>query len=335
MYNRKEYLRQLLHTENWSATEQEWMLQYLEENDLSDLEAVAKEYYQAEGPEIKDLLDERLSALLLKKIHRRAGISKGSFAGVFHLYRRKIAAAAAILIVAGASWYMLLQQQVKQLVMNSGHERKTVTLPDGSTVFLERSSSITYPEDFGKKNRTLHLNGEAFFEVNHDTRHPFIISSALINTTVLGTSFNMEARSTKEAKVVVVSGTVQVNTHEGTAANKGQLVLSANKSAVYHPASNELELYDATDDARFFLQKRNGKFVYKGLPVASVLNDLQRYYNIPVKAEGKLGHCSFYGDFPVTDDLQKALTLIAVTLNAKVKKDSNGNGYTIVGGSCQ
>ncbi|MBC9932634.1 FecR domain-containing protein [Chitinophaga qingshengii] len=331
MHNRKEYLRQLLHTENWSATEQEWMLQYLEENDLSDLEAVAKEYFQATGPEIKDLLDERMSAQLLKKIHRRAGIPQP---GIFRLYARRIAAAAAIVLLAGASWYLVVRQQVKQLVMSSGDQHKTVTLPDGSLVYLEKSSSITYPENFGKKNRTLQLNGEAFFEVKQDSRHPFMISSDLINTTVLGTSFNMEVRKNGVAKVVVVSGSVQVNTRTGETNPQHQLVLSANKSAVYHAASKGLELIDATDDARYFLQKRNGKFIYKGQPVSMVLNDLQRFYNVPVSADKKIEHCSFFGDFNTTDDLQEALTLIAVTLNAKIKKDANGNGYVIVDGNC-
>ncbi|RBL88567.1 FecR family protein [Chitinophaga flava] len=332
MHNRKEYLRQLLHTENWSAAEQEWMLQYLDENDLSDLEVVAREYYQAEGPEVKNLLDERLSALLLKKIHRRAGITQP---GIFTLYGRKIAAAAAIILVAGASWYLVIQQQVKQLVTNSGNARKTVTLPDGSVVYLEKSSSITYAENFGKKNRTLQLNGEAFFEVSQDSHHPFIISSALINTTVLGTSFNMEARNREVAKVVVVSGMVQVNTNEGGTNSHKPLVLSANKSAVYHPASKGLQLADATDDARFFTQKQNGKFVYKGQALTMVLNDLQRFYNVPLRSEKKLEQCNFYGDFNTADDLQQALTLIAVTLNAKIRKDANGNGYMIVDGNCR
>ncbi|NSL90387.1 FecR family protein [Chitinophaga solisilvae] len=334
MYNRKEYLRQLLHTDNWSAEQQEWMLQYLEENDLSDLEAVAKEYYQAEAPDVKNLLDERLSVQLLKKIHQRAGITKKPFTGIFSLYRRKIAVAAAAVLIAGASWYLVAKQQVKQLVMNSGNERKTLTLPDGSLVFLEKGSSITYPENFGKSGRELSLNGEAFFEVSHKARHPFVISSALISTTVLGTSFNMEARSGHTARVTVVSGMVQVNARDGDA-GKNQLVLKANKSAVYHPASKALVLYDATDDARFFSQKRNGKFIYKGSPLVQVLNDLQRFYNIPVKAAGSLSNCSFYGDFNTADDLQQALTLIAVTLNARINRDNNGNGYTIEGGNCQ
>nr|WP_246485117.1 FecR domain-containing protein [Chitinophaga qingshengii] len=218
--------------------------------------------------------------------------------------------------------------------MSSGDQHKTVTLPDGSLVYLEKSSSITYPENFGKKNRTLQLNGEAFFEVKQDSRHPFMISSDLINTTVLGTSFNMEVRKNGVAKVVVVSGSVQVNTRTGETNPQHQLVLSANKSAVYHAASKGLELIDATDDARYFLQKRNGKFIYKGQPVSMVLNDLQRFYNVPVSADKKIEHCSFFGDFNTTDDLQEALTLIAVTLNAKIKKDANGNGYVIVDGNC-
>jgi hypothetical protein len=62
---------------------------------------------------------------------------------------------------------------------------------------------------------------------------------------------------------------------------------------------------------------------------------LERYYNINVTVEEKLQHCAFYGDVNTVDDLEKALTLIAVSLNAKISKDSSGTGYLISGGNCR
>ncbi|PSL47527.1 FecR family protein [Chitinophaga niastensis] len=335
MLNRKEYLKQLLNTDKWSATEQEWILQYLDSNDLSELETVAAEDFQSDLSTVKDILDKRLSERMLKNIHQRIGVSERSFKGIFPLYRRRIAAAAIVLLLAGAAWYTLLHQQVKELVMTTNTERLTVKLPDGSMVYLEKGSSITYPKVFDKQAREVALTGEAFFEVNHDAKHPFIITSSLINTTVLGTSFNMEVHEGSAAKVVVVSGMVQVNTKGGKQYKHEQLVLTANKSAVYNQASQDLQLQDATDDARFFAQKRNGKFVYKGEPLSKVASDLQRYYNVQVITDQKSAQCNFYGSFNTDDDLDKALTLIAISLDAKVRKNSNSNGYTIVGGNCK
>jgi len=333
--NRKEYFRKLLNKDNWTATEQEWMMEYLAANDLSELQTVAEEYFEADIIAVKHILDQRLSDRMLKNIHQRIGIRDSSFKGIFGLYKQKIAAAAVILLLAGATWYMLLQERVKQRVFATKSERQTLQLPDGSVVHLEKGSSITFPEYFGKKNREVTLKGEAFFEINHDAKHPFIISSSLINTTVLGTSFNMEVHEGNIARVVVVSGMVQVNTREGQPNKNSRLVLTANKSAVYDPASQDLQLQDATEDARFFAQKMSGKFIYKGDPLAKVAADLQRYYNVPVVTDERSARCRFYGSFNTVDDLDKALSLIAFSLDARVKKDNANNGYIIVGGNCK
>ncbi|HEY9258884.1 FecR family protein [Chitinophaga sp.] len=335
MPNRKEYLRQLLNKENWTAAEQEWMMEYLDANDFSELEIVAAEYFEKDILTVKHILDKRLSDRMLKNIHQRIGIRDSSFKGIFRLYKQKIAAAAVVLLLAGAAGYMLLQHRVKQKVFATNAERQTLQLPDGSVVYLEKNSSITFPEVFDKKNREVTLKGEAFFEINHDAKHPFIISSSLINTTVLGTSFNMEVHEGNIARVVVVSGMVQVNTKEGGSHKNEALVLTANKSAVYLPASEDLQLVDGTDDARFFAQKMSGKFIYKGDPLLKVAADLQRYYNVPVVTDQRSARCSFYGSFNTADDLDKALSIIAFSLDARVKKDNTNNGYIIVGGNCK
>lgn len=311
------------------------MADYLEANDLSELEMAATEYFEADLLTVKQILDRRLSERMLKNIHQRIGTNDSSFKGIFRLYKRKVAAAAVVLLLAGAAWYMLWQNGAKQKIFATTTERQTVKLPDGSVVHLEKASSISFPEEFNGKNREVVLKGEAFFEINHDAKHPFIISSSLINTTVLGTSFNMEVHEKNMARVVVVSGMVQVNTYGNQARKNGQLVLTANKSAVYNPVSQDLRLQDASEDARFFAQKMSGKFIYKGEPLSKVATDLQRYYNVPVVTDQKSAQCRFYGSFNTTDDLDKALALIAFILDTKVKKDSIGNGYIIVGGNCK
>lgn len=107
MPNRKEYLKQLLHKEEWTAPEQEWMMEYLDTNDFSELEMVAAEYFNADLLTAKHILDKRLSDRMLNDIHQRIGVGDSSFKGVFRLFRQKIAIAAAILLLAGATWYVL------------------------------------------------------------------------------------------------------------------------------------------------------------------------------------------------------------------------------------
>jgi ferric-dicitrate binding protein FerR (iron transport regulator) len=335
VHNRKEYLRHLLHTEEWTIAEKEWMLQYLEGNDLSELEELAAEEFDADLITVKHTLDRKLSEKLLKRIHKDMPMPAPSKVRAIRVYSLRIAAAAAILLAAGIGYYSLTRQTSRQQVVTTAKERKTVTLPDGSLVSLEPGSTLQYPERFDEQTREVNLSGEAFFEVAHNEKQPFVIQSPLINTTVLATSFNVEARDAKEARVVVVSGRVQVLAKGQPDNDTKAMIVTANKSAVYNKATDHLEMEDAADDARFYSQKRNGKFVYKGVPLEKVVNDLERYYNTTIRAEKKIGACAFNGDFDGDDDLDKALTLIAISLNANIHKDSSTNSYRITGGSCQ
>lgn len=334
MHNRKEYLRHLLHTEEWTIAEREWMLQYLDGNDLSELEEIAAEEFDADLLSVRHTLDRKLSEKLLKRIHKDIPIPTVSGGRKIRIYSLRIAAAAAILLAVGIGYYRFSRQAPPREVVSTTKERRLITLPDGSLVSLEPGSTLQYPKQFDEEKREVDLSGEAFFEVAHNEKQPFVIHSSLINTTVLATSFNIEARDAKEARVVVVTGRVQVAKGE-TDSNAQAMIVTANKSAVYNKATDHLEMKDAADDARFYAQKRSGRFMYKGVPLEKVVNDLERYYNTKIRTEERIRSCAFNGDFDIDEGLDKALTLIAISLNANIHKDSSTNGYRITGGSCQ
>jgi transmembrane sensor len=337
--NRKEYLKHLLHERNWKQEDRDWLLQYLNENDLTVLKEIAGDAYTADLFTEEPLLEREVSERILKSIHDRIA-GRQSLTVVTPTRRwirpwRAAAAAAVLVLAAGVGYLTILKKPVKQLMVMAAKERRTVRLPDGSLVYLEPGSVLKYSGNYGKDERTVALTGEAFFEVQQDAVHPFIVASSLINTTVLGTSFNMEARNTADAKVVVLTGTVQVEANDKEHKDGEEVILTANKKVVYNSTTRTLQLSDAPDDARFYTQKQQGRFVYDGAELSMVVNDLERYYNINVTVDRRLQHCAFYGDVNTVDDLEKALTLIAVSLNAKIAKDSSGTGYTIIGGNCQ
>ncbi|HEU4554863.1 MAG TPA: FecR family protein, partial [Chitinophaga sp.] len=255
MHNRKEYLRHLLHTDEWTIAEKEWMLQYLDENDLSELEALAAEEFNADLETVKHILDRKASESLLERIHRDMDIPAPALLQpkrrTATVYMLRAAVAAAILLIAGIGYYTVTRQAVKPLVAATGNERKTIKLPDGSLVSLEPGSSLEYPEQFNKDTREVRLKGEAFFEVAHNDKQPFVIHSPLINTTVLATSFNIEAKDAGAARVVVVTGRVQVEANEQSGGKEQAMIVTANKSAVYSKATDRLQMQDAEDDARF------------------------------------------------------------------------------------
>jgi transmembrane sensor len=341
--NRKEYLKHLLLETRWTQKDREWLLQYLNEDDLSELQEVAAEAYNADLFAAVPLLEKAHSERILESIHQRireraAQPLHGMETRVVKVswFRRwQVAAAAIVVLVAGVCYFALQRKPLPPVVITAAGQRKTIALPDGSKVYLEPGSSLQYANDFGKEERSVNLQGEALFEVNRDDSHPFIVGSSLINTKVLGTSFNMEAKKAGEAKVVVLTGMVEVQAKEEGDHHRLQVIVTANHSAIYNKASHHLETTDAADDARFYLQRQQGRFVYDGTELSKVVNDLERYYNVTISVDRKLQHCAFYGDVNTMDDLDKALNLIAVSLNAKITRNNSISSYEINGGSCQ
>jgi ferric-dicitrate binding protein FerR (iron transport regulator) len=90
--------------------------------------------------------------------------------------------------------------------------KTSMTLPDGSTVWLNAGSKISYGKDFGKASRSVRLSGEAFFDVIDDSKCPFIVNTANFDIKVLGTAFNVNAYLTdNKSEAVVVRGLIEVS----------------------------------------------------------------------------------------------------------------------------
>lgn len=89
-------------------------------------------------------------------------------------------------------------------------EKKKVVLPDGSIVMLNAQSELKYLQDFGEKVRKVSLKGEAYFDVKHDSRRPFIVHSQKIDIKVLGTLFNVKAYVGETTEASLIRGSVQI-----------------------------------------------------------------------------------------------------------------------------
>lgn len=122
--------------------------------------------------------------------------------------------AASIIIVAGLSLtYFLSQPQVEPVYITkstSEGQKATIELADGSRVRLNSKSSIRFPKTFFDNSREVELSGEAFFEVTEDEKRPFIVTAYSSQTTVLGTSFNVNAYDSLDISVALVDGSVNV-----------------------------------------------------------------------------------------------------------------------------
>lgn len=128
----------------------------------------------------------------------------------------RIAASLLFLAFLGTSLFFVAGRLQRVNVTADYNEKgKEVILPDGSTVYLNGSSSISYSKNFDKKSREVRLDGEAFFEVTPDKSKPFSIYANKARIKVLGTSFNVDARNDDDiVEVFVTTGIVELSDAE-------------------------------------------------------------------------------------------------------------------------
>jgi ferric-dicitrate binding protein FerR (iron transport regulator) len=197
-------------------------------------------------------------------------------------YFFKVAAVFLLLIVGVAIFKTVYQQKEVQVAMLNRRtnkvQRAQVTLPDGTKVHLNVNSSLSFPETFDGDSRTVHLSGEAFFEVTHDPSRPFYVQSSTLNTKVLGTSFNISSYAGEENMVTVKTGKVQVSM---TADQNQQVYLLPNESASLPIGS--LNLISGKTDASSVIGWTSGKLEFEAVPFDQVISRLEKYYHTPLE----------------------------------------------------
>ncbi|HEY9258306.1 FecR family protein [Chitinophaga sp.] len=194
---------------------------------------------------------------------------------------------------------------IQQLVTPKGMDYKVV-LPDGSHVWVGAASSLRFPAAFTGKERSVELNGEAYFEVASDAAHPFVVHTRKTAIQVLGTSFNIKAYSSERyERTTLVSGAVKVSTRN----NSISKVLQPGQQAV---TGTELVMQTADIDA--VLAWKNGLFIFRSEPLSGILDELARWYNvIIVHEEGVDLNAHFTGRIIRSKQLSEILAFLETT----------------------
>ena len=199
-------------------------------------------------------------------------------------WRRYVTAAAIVIVLAGIG-YLYWADQRKVLVLASLVEKhnvrgtkSTITLTDGSKVWLNADSKLQYPEVFSGNLREVYLNGEAFFEVTKNPSRPFIIHLANGTVRVLGTSFNIRAYDNeKTVETSVTTGKVAFIPKYATHTKKQDTIfITPNNKVRYSPAANfvQLEPTIAAEDKAW----TEGKLIFKGITLQEIAIELERYF---------------------------------------------------------
>jgi len=156
-------------------------------------------------------------------------------------------------------------------------------LPDGTKVWLNSESKITYGSDYGAVFREVKLEGEAFFEVEKDKAHPFIVHSNGLKITALGTSFNVNSiRDTQSSEVALVSGKVEVTIADD---RKGKVILNPGQKVIHDPKLPTLVTKEFSVDKE--LGWKNGIIVFEDASFDEIKETLQRWYGVTIHSQLK------------------------------------------------
>jgi ferric-dicitrate binding protein FerR (iron transport regulator) len=195
-------------------------------------------------------------------------------------------------------------------------------LPDGSLVWLNAASSITYPVAFNGKERKIKVKGEVFLEVKQDSRKPFTVDvDGKMITEVLGTSFNINSyENENNIRITLVDGSVRVIT--STDKRKMKL-LKPGQQAVQQ--NNELTVSNSVNMAAVMAWK-NGLFNLEGVSVEELLRQVARWYDLQIVYRSKPPQARFHGE--LGRDLQLSQILDALK-EAEIRYKQEGRTLII------
>lgn len=187
------------------------------------------------------------------------------------------AAAAATLFLTGAATSELLTGKRQETVLMASSENiSSYTLPDGSKVWLNKNSWLTYNQRFGKRTRQVALKGEGYFEVNRDERRPFIVKMQNdLDIKVLGTTFNAcNYPSLNKAEVILRSGSVQVSDN----GRNEYVILKPNQKFTWNEGTAEISSVNAMNCCRWF----EHRLVFDNVKLKDILENLSHKYQTEI-----------------------------------------------------
>lgn len=233
----------------------------------------------------------------------------------------RVASAAAVVLLCMAGWLAYdAWRPAPMLMVSTLAETRTVVLPDQTKVTLNRYSTLSYPERFKEKRRKVHLQGEAYFEVAKDAKHPFIVKAEAVRVKVLGTHFNVEAYpGDAEVRTTLLEGSVAVSLK----GENQRLVLAPNESAVYNKEKRTL-VQEAAPGAKNEILWRKGIILFDQLPLHEIVRQLSNAFQTDIRIDDpQLQNYRMTATFDTSEDLTQILDLLKNAGNFNYKKENN------------
>jgi transmembrane sensor len=214
-----------------------------------------------------------------------------------------------LLTAAGTYFYMSRNETTPaQLVVAVERGQKAnITLPDGSKVWLNSQSKLTYSTNFNVKKRELQLDGEAYFEVTHNPSKPFIVRSNDISVKALGTAFGVKAyNEDKLISSILMKGKVLVTTPDGEA------ILMPNERIMYDKTTHK-KVQSTVTNATDFTGWIHNELRFEDESLGDIAKTIQRIYNVEVLFASERLKSQRYTGTINNNSLESVLNIISLT----------------------
>jgi transmembrane sensor len=269
--------------------------------------------------EILKLWNETLNAAiknkensqLLDKIHHRIALEESKTATRrFNLYKNLLRVAAVLILGLFGTTLLFYYQPQKQLysevvetVSTPYAARTNFKLPDGSEIWLNSGSTISFPKQFGKE-RNVELVGQAYFKVVKDGKH-FVVKTNSGSVEVMGTSFDIKAYKDENFQTTLVEGSVKIRNNLNQVA-----MLKPGQQSTISPGS-DLSINEV--NTNLSTSWKEGKLIFVKEPFQNVAKELERWYNLKIELQGeKLKTLGYTGTIEM-ETLGELLELINTT----------------------
>ncbi len=277
--------------------------------DLIGSEDKFKEMLEVELMNADPTIDETIKKRIFGKIRLETTREK-SYLSVNWRKAMQWAAIFLLPVLSAFTIYYFTQRPQRNLqptvITAQKGEKAEVVLPDGSNVWINSGSTLTYDRHFNGKERSVYLQGEAYFEVTENKKRPFIVHTKHITVQALGTSFNVRSYETDSlASAVLLEGKVKVS------ASGHETILSVNERATFDKRKQTL-LADRVE-ALNFIEWKNGNIYFSNQTYDEIARALSRIYNVEIQfASEQLRPMRFSGTLG-SSGIKNALDILSMT----------------------
>lgn len=206
-----------------------------------------------------------------------------------------------------------------QLVVPYG-KQTTLTLADGTRVWINAGSRLVYPVVFEKQKREIYVEGEIYMEVAHDAERPFSVHTGKMDVCVLGTKFYISSYGRdRTQEVVLLSGSVSVA--PAGRSDRGIRIVPGQQAIL--DTSESLEVREV--EAESYISWIHGYLPFDNDPLSNILERLSRYYNCRIECTPEAEALTLSGKLELKDDPAEVLKILSATAPINLQITESGN----------